>query len=72
MIVFSADMDREEADRFVEGINRVAVKLKNQKKAKSSASSTPKDKSKTSSSSTKPKTSPDSSAQQAIDNAKKP
>ena len=72
MIVFSADMDREEADRFVEGINRVAVKLKNQKKAKSGASSTPKDKSKTSSSSTKPKTSPDSSAQQAIDNAKKP
>jgi hypothetical protein len=72
-IVFSADMDREEAERFVEGINRVAVKLKNQKKAKSGASSTPKDKSKNSSpSSSKPKASPDSSAQQAIDNAKKP
>ncbi len=72
-IVFSADMDREEAERFVEGINRVAVKLKNQKKAKSGASSTPKDKSKSSAPSTsKPKVSPDSSAQQAIDNAKKP
>ncbi len=72
-IVFSADMDREEADRFVEGINRVAVKLKNQKKGKSGAASTPKDKSKGSApSNTKPKVSPDSSAQQAIDIAKKP
>lgn len=72
-IVFSADMDRDEADRFVEGINRVAVKLKNQKKGKSGASSTSKDKSKDSGSpTTKPKASPDSSAQQAIDNAKKP
>ena len=38
VIVFSADCSREEANRIVDGINNVAIKLKNQPKNRSSTS----------------------------------
>ncbi len=34
IVVFTPDCDREEADRFVRGLNNVAIKLKNQPKPK--------------------------------------
>ncbi len=66
-LVFSADCSREEAQRIVEGMNNVAVKLKNQPKSKSKPSnqSTQNDKSK------QPTASPNSKAQDAIDKASK-
>jgi len=58
-VIFSADCSREEAQRIVDGLNNVAVKLKNQPKSKSTSTSTKTDKN-------KPPSSPNSSAQDLI------
>ena len=55
----SAEARREEAQRIVDGLNNVAVKLKNQPKSKSTSTSTKTDKN-------KPPSSPNSSAQDLI------
>lgn len=64
-MIFSADCTREEAHRIVDGLNAVAVQLKNQPKSKSgsssSSSSTKADKS------SQPPSSPNSSARELIE-----
>ncbi|HAB18896.1 MAG TPA: hypothetical protein PLX89_25200 [Verrucomicrobiota bacterium] len=61
-LVFSADCTQAEAQRIVDGLNNVAVKLKNQPKSSKSGSTAT-----TSSSKTKPAGSPNSAARDAIE-----
>lgn len=66
VMVFSMDCNREEANRIVDGINNVAIKLKNQPKNKSStATSAPK------SEKNKQPSSPNSTARDLIDKNQK-
>ncbi len=65
-IIFSADCTREEAHRIVDGLNAVAVQLKNQPKSKSGSSSSSSS-STTKADQSKPPSSPNSSARDLID-----
>lgn len=64
-IVFSADCTREEAQRIVDGLNNVAVKLKNQPKSKPPKE--PKKKNDPKTNQNKPPSSSDSAAQELLD-----